>query len=67
MRETGRVVRNRRGDIDVERSSLDVVLRAEAGPPPRDCDSCPQDVAIFLDRSRHRWDCPRHPRHDADR
>jgi hypothetical protein len=60
--ERERVVRNRRGDIDVERSSLDVVIAAEAfGGRPR-CEEC-GGAARFLDPSGHRWNCRLHPRH----
>jgi hypothetical protein len=55
-----RIVRNSRGDIDVERSSLETVLHAQAGSPPR-CEIC-GGRAKFLDPSGHKWDCPRHPR-----
>lgn len=50
-----------RGDMDVERSPLRAVIRAEAGPPPRP--KCCGGVAVFLDPSQHKWYCENHPRH----
>jgi hypothetical protein len=44
------------GDIDVERTPLDVVIRAEAGASR--CDLC-QSSPIH---GPHTWHCPRHAR-----
>ncbi len=52
-----RVVKKPNGDIDVERSSLGVVLQAEAGGSAR-CPICQQ--VPFL--GPHAWDCPKHKR-----